>query len=167
MMSEGEIVNKVAQSPLVTFNLEEFLPASVRHLDISEFLDQGFILREGDFREALKNLDYSTFEGSVVRLHCSTDAILPAWAALLVASRMADHGISSYWAPNDEAFYSQLFRERLAQHDWSELEGKPVIIKGCGDARVPQDAYVQAAAKLKTVAKKISYGEACSAVPLK
>lgn len=166
-MSTGEIVNKVAQSPLITFNLEDFMPANVRALDISEFLDQGFILREGDFREALKNLDYSMFEKSVVRLYCSTDAILPAWAALLVASRMADHGISSYWAPTEEALYSQYFREQLAGHDWSALAGKPVIIKGCGDARIPQDAYVFASSKLKTIAKKISYGEACSAVPLK
>ena len=166
-MAEGEIINKVANSPLITFNLEDFMPAGVRDLDISQFLEGGYILREKNFRETLKTFDYSPFKGRFIRVFCSTDAILPAWAALLVASKLCDHQAQSYWADSEEAFYSQYYRERLSQLNWDDFVGKPVIIKGCGDSRIPQDAYLFATSKMKQVAKKISYGEACSAVPLK
>jgi len=166
-MAVGEIVNKVAQSPLITFNLEDYLPVNVRDLDISQFLDQGFLLREKEFRVALKAFDFSPFAHAVVRIFCSTDAILPAWASILVASKLSDHKIHSFWAPSQEAFFAQYYRWRLSQIDWNEFEGKPMIIKGCGDARIPQDAYIFTADALKGIAKKISYGEACSAVPLK
>jgi len=162
-----EIINKVDQSPLITFNLEDLMPEKVIDLDIAQFLEGGFILREKEFRSTLKAFDYAPFTGSVVRLHCSTDAILPAWATLLVASKLSDVGVASIWAASSEAFYSLYYREALSTYDFNGLEGKPVIVKGCGDPRVPQDAYVQVTAILKKVAKKISYGEACSAVPLK
>lgn len=162
-----EIINKVDQSPLVTFNLEDVMPAKVQDLDIAQFLEGGFILREKAFRSALKEVDYTTFEGSVVRLFCSTDAILPAWAALLVASKLSDAGVPAIWAASTPEFYSLYYREALSTYDFSSLEGKPVIVKGCGDPRVPQDAYVQVTSILKKIAKKISYGEACSTVPLK
>ena len=86
---------------------------------------------------------------------------------MLVASKLCDHQAQSYWADSEEAFYSQYYRERLSQLNWDDFAGKPVIIKGCGDSRIPQDAYLFATSKMKQVAKKISYGEACSAVPLK
>lgn len=162
-----EIVNKVASSPLITFNLEDLMPAKVVGLDIAQFLEDGLLLREKEYRNALKSFDYEPYAGATVRLFCSTDAILPAWAALLVASRLADFGIQSIWASSEESFYSQFYREAIAKHDFSALEGKPVIVKGCGDQRVPQDAYVYITAVLKGKAKKVSYGEACSAVPLK
>lgn len=162
-----EIINKVDQSPLITFNLEDLMPEKVIDLDIAQFLEGGFILREKEFRSTLKAFDYAPFAGSVVRLYCSTDAILPAWAALLVASKLSDVGVAAIWAASSEAFYSLYYREALSTYDFSDLTGKPVIVKGCGDPRVPQDAYVQVTAILKKVAKKISYGEACSAVPLK
>ena len=166
-MAEGEILNKVANSPLITFNLEDFMPAGVCDLDISQFLEGGYVLREKNFRDTLKIFDYSPFQGRFVRVFCSTDSILPAWAALLVASKLCDHQARSYWASSEESFYSQYYREHLSQLNWDDFTGKPVIIKGCGDPRVPQDAYVFATSKMKQVAKKISYGEACSAVPLK
>lgn len=165
-MSE-EIVNKVASSPLITFNLEDLMPAKVLDLDIAQFLEGGFLLREKEYRNALKAFKYEPYAGATVRLFCSTDAILPAWAPLLVASRLADFGIQAIWASTEETFYSQYYREAISKHDFSALEGKPVIVKGCGDKRVPQDAYVQVTSVLKGIAKKVSYGEACSAVPLK
>ncbi|MEY2963559.1 MAG: hypothetical protein RL754_820 [Bacteroidota bacterium] len=166
-MSQGEIVNKVAQSPLITFNLEDYLPSRKEDLDLSTFLEGGFILREKAFREAIAGLDFPSLTGAVVRIFCSTDAILPAWAPLLVASRLIDYGITSYWANSDEAFWSAFYQKALAKVDWNKFEGRPVIIKGCGDRRIPQDAYLCATQNLKPLAKKISYGEACSAVPLK
>ena len=166
-MSDGTIINKVAASPLITFNLEDFLPKKVHVMDLSQWLEQGFILRETKFRNALNNADFTLFEGAVIHLNCSTDAILPAWAPLLVASKLSDAGLTCIWAESEESFYSAYYRERMVQHNWKDYIGKPVIIKGCGDKRIPKDAYVIATQYLKPTAKKISYGEACSAVPLK
>ena len=166
-MSDGTIVNKVAASPLITFNLEDFLPKKVHAMDLSQWLEQGFILRETEFRNTLQSTDFSRYEGSVIHLYCSTEAILPAWAPLLVASKCFEAGLTCIWSENEEGFYSAFYRERMTMHDWKEYTGKPVIIKGCGDKRIPKDAYVLATQYLKPVAKKISYGEACSAVPLK
>jgi len=162
-----EIINKVDQSPLITFNLEDLLPSKVMEIDIAEFLEGGFILREKEFRAALKTFDYSPYSGSVVRLFCSTDAILPAWAALLVASKLSEKGVQGIWASTSTEFFSLYYRAALSTYDFDALKGKPVIVKGCGDPRVPQDAYVHVTSILKPIAKKISYGEACSAVPLK
>ena len=166
-MAKEEILNKVAQSPLITFNLEDYLPQKVGHLDISQFLDDGYLLREKKFRALLKEFDFSSFHSAVVRIHCSKEAILPVWASILVASKLSDYDIRSFWAPTEEAFFAQYYRWKLAQINWSTFEGKPMIIKGCGDTRIPQDAYIQTADALKGIAKRISYGEACSAVPLK
>ncbi len=166
-MSEGEIINKVAQSPLITFNLEDFLPAKTAELDLLSLVESGGILRETEFRTALKSLDTAALEGAVVRTYCSEDVILPAWAPILLSSKLSDAGIQSIWAESVGAFWNQFYRETLAKVDWESFRGKPIILKGCGDARVPKDAYVQAVQYLKPIAKKISYGEACSAVPLK
>ena len=165
-MSEKEIINKVAQSQLITFNLEDYLPPRMAELDLCTLVEDG-MLREEAFRNTLKAKDFSAYENAVVRLYLSEDLILPAWAPILLSSRLADLGIASIWAPNSETFWSQYFREVLGKLDYSTFEGKPVILKGCGDKRIPRDAYVQAIQHLKSVAKKISYGEACSAVPLK
>ena len=166
-MAKEKILNKVAQSPLITFNLEDYLPENLEHLDISQFLDENYLLREKEFRASLKEFDFSSFLNAVVRIYCSKEAILPVWASILVASKLSDHNIRSFWAPTEEAFFSQYYRWKLAQINWSTFEGKPMIIKGCGDTRIPQDAYIQTADALKGIAKRISYGEACSAVPLK
>lgn len=166
-MSEGEIINKVAQSPLITFNLEDYLPTKTAALDLVSLIEHGGILRETEFRATLKNLETVALEGAIVRTYCSEDMIIPAWAPILLSSRLSDVGIKSIWAESDAAFWNQFFREELARVDWEAFHGKPIILKGCGDSRVPRDAYVQAVQYLKPLAKKISYGEACSAVPLK
>ena len=165
-MSEKEIINKVAQSPLITFNLEDYLPPHTAELDLCILVEDG-VLREEAFRNTLQSFDFSSYQDSVVRLYLSEELILPAWAPILLSSRLTDLGITSIWAPNSETFWSQYFREVLGKLDYNTFAGKPIILKGCGDKRIPRDAYVQAIHYLKPVAKKISYGEACSAVPLK
>lgn len=162
-----EIVNKVAQSPLITFNLESFLPPKVLELDLSQFLEEGYLLREKEYRAHIKALDLAPFAGNAVRLYCSTDALLPSWAPLLLSTALQTVNAKAYWAESESAFYELWFRDQLAFHAWSQYENRPVILKGCGDPRVPTDAYVCASQHLKRVAKKLSYGEACSAVPLK
>ena len=165
-MSEKEIINKVAQSPLITFNLEDYLPSRTAELDLCTLVDGG-LLREEAFRNALIAHDFSAYQNAVVRLYLSEDLILPAWAPILLSSRLADLGIASIWASNYETFWSQYFREVLGSLDYSAFADKPIILKGCGDKRIPRDAYVKAIQHLKPIAKKVSYGEACSAVPLK
>ena len=95
-MANHEIINKVAQSSLITFNLEDYFPAKVGEIDIAQFLDQGLLLREKEYRAALKTIDFKPFNNSVVRIHCSSDAILPSWASILVAAKLGEHKIQCF-----------------------------------------------------------------------
>ncbi len=162
----NEIVNRVANSALQVFDLEDYYPEGDRvALDISQWLWQGFVLREKEFRDALKESDWQQFSGSYVALYCSTDAIVPAWAYMLItvylqpyAKFVAQGGV--------EELQANLYTQLLEKVDYTPFEGKPVIIKGCSKKPVPQEAYVMAAQKLMPYAKSIMFGEACSSVPL-
>jgi hypothetical protein len=160
------IVNRVASSKLEVFDLEDYYPKGQRvRLDISQWLDQGFILREQDFREHLKNHDWSQYQDAYVAIYCSTDAIVPAWATILVTvylSPFAKMVVNGTIEDIDTALY----REILPTLDYSAYQDKPVIIKGCAHKPVPTSAYLLATKFLQPVAKSIMYGEACSAVPL-
>ena len=161
-----EIINKVANSALEVFDLEDYYPKGIRtQIDIAQWLYEGFLLKEKDFREALKNHDWTQYQNHLVAIHCSTDAILPAWAPILVATYLAPYSqkvISGKLSALDEIIY----QETLAGLDYSQYADKPVILKGCSRKPVPESAYVTAVQKLQQVAKSIMYGEACSAVPL-
>lgn len=165
-MSDGPIENKVANSPLITFDLQAYLPEKVAQVDLVSLVEDG-VLREAAYRDAVRNIDLSALEGAVVRLHCSEDIILPAWASILLANHLGRHGIQSYWGTTELAFYKQWFTGVLNNLDYSKFKGRPVILAGCGDQRVPNAALVIAVQKLSQVAKKVMFGEACSAVPLK
>jgi hypothetical protein len=160
------IVNKVAQSDIEVFNLEAYWDGKpVRELDIAPMLDEGLILREIPYRKAVKELDTSPFEGCHVAVHCSTDAIVPIWAYMLIAMRLEEIAISAGFGTP-----SQLVRDRysaaLEAVDWSRYAGRNVVIKGCGSRVVPEAAYVEAALRLQRVANKVMFGEPCSSVPL-
>ncbi len=161
-----EIVNRVANSKLVTFNLEDLYPKGERvAFDISQWLMEGIVLRESDFREKANNHDWSQYEGKYVALYCSTDAIVPGWAYLLLSLHLAPFA-RKVTVGNLDELESILFAELLQNLDVSEFTDKPVIIKGCAHKPIPQNAYVLLAQKLQPVAKSIMYGEACSSVPL-
>lgn len=162
----ADIVNKVAQSSLKTFNLEDYYPTGERKIiDIKDWLYEGIILREKDFRAALKNHDWSQYKDAFVALHCSTDAIVPGWAYLLITSYL--HKVAKKVVfGNLEFLNSMLYQEVLNDLDFSEYQDKPIIIKGCSNKPVPENAYLLALHKLQPLAKSIMYGEACSAVPL-
>ncbi|NDI98476.1 DUF2480 family protein [Flavobacterium sp. LaA7.5] len=166
MMEEQEIINRVANSVLQVFDLEDYYPEGERKaIDISEWLLEGFVLREKDFRATLKNHDWEQYKGCYVALHCSTDAIVPAWAYMLVSTYLqpvAKKVIQGSIANLDV----QLYQDILSKIDYSEYSGKPVIVKGCSRKPVPQEAYVMAVQKLMPYAKSLMFGEACSAVPL-
>ncbi|MDC8000983.1 DUF2480 family protein [Aequorivita todarodis] len=164
-MSE-EIINRVANSKLVTFNLEDIYPKGERvAFDISQWLLEGIVLRESDFREQAKQHDWSQYQDKYVALFCSTDAIVPGWAYLLLSLHLAPF-VKKVTVGSLEELESTLFAELLQNLDVSEYTDKPVIIKGCAHKPIPQNAYVLLAQKLQPVAKSIMYGEACSSVPL-
>jgi hypothetical protein len=162
----AEIINKVANSPLKTFNLEDYYPEGKRfQIDIKQWLYEGFILKEKEFRAQLKDHDWTQYEGAYIALHCSTDAIVPGWAYLLITSYL--QGISKTTVYGSlELLNALLYQDALSAVDFSDYQDKPVIIKGCSNKPVPENAYLMALQRLQPYAKSIMYGEACSAVPL-
>ena len=161
-----EIVNKVANSVLEVFDLEDYYPSGIRtQIDISQWLLDGFLLKEKDFREALKNHDWSQFQNHFVAIHCSTDAIIPAWSSILVTVYLSPFA-KKVVVGNLTDLETSLYQEILSTLDYSKYQDKPVILKGCSKKPVPESAYIMAIQKLQPFAKSIMYGEACSAVPL-
>ena len=161
-----EIVNKVAQSSLMVFDLEDYYPDShVEHLDISQWLIEGFILKESDFRAQLKSTDFSSYQDKYVAIYCSSEAILPAWTFALVAANIAPYALKVIHG-NKELAVIAWYQDILNKLDYTDYFQKPVILKGCSKKSVPNQVYTLAIQKLMKVAKSVMFGEACSAVPL-
>ncbi len=161
-----EIINKVANSALEVFDLEDYYPNGIRtQIDISQWLLEGFLLKEKDFREALKNHDWKQYENHYVAIHCSTDAIIPAWASILVTVYLSPFAKKVVMG-NLSDLETSLYQDILPTLDYLKYQDKPVILKGCSKKPVPETAYIMAIQKLQPFAKSIMYGEACSAVPL-
>jgi hypothetical protein len=161
-----EIINKVANSALEVFDLEDYYPKGMRvQIDISQWLLEGFLLKEKDFREHLKNHDWAQYQDQYVAINCSTDAIIPAWALILVAVQLAPYA-KKVVNGTIEDLDGSLYEEILSKLDFSEYKNKPVIVKGCSKKPVPMRAYILATSYLQPFARSIMYGEACSAVPL-
>ena len=161
-----EIVNRVAKSPLINIDLEEFYPSGKRVLfDIKDWLFEGIILKEKDFREHVKNHDWSQYQDAYVALTCSEDAIIPSWAYLLLATELTPYAKKAV-VGNLELLETVIFQEVIQNLDISEYENKPVIIKGCADKPIPPSAFSFLIDRIQPIAKNIMYGEACSTVPL-
>ena len=161
-----EIVNRVANSKLKTFNLEDIYPAGRRErLDIAQWLTEGFMLREKDFRESLKNHDWSAYQNTYVALYCSTDAIVPAWAYMLVTTYLQPVAKKVIVGTLTD-LETVLYTENIQQLDITEFSNEYVIVKGCSNKPVPQNAYILLTQKLQSVVKSLMFGEACSSVPL-
>lgn len=161
-----EIINKVANSSLEVFDLEDYYQKGIRtQIDLSQWLLEGFLLREKDFRAALLSHDWSKYQDHYVAINCSTDAIIPAWASILVTMHLAPYA-KKIVSGDLEVLEASIYQEVLATVNYSQYEGKPLIIKGCSKKPVPMSAYLLAAQKLQPFARSIMYGEACSAVPL-
>lgn len=161
-----EIINKVALSGIVTIDLEEFYPQGERVLfDIKDLLFQGLILREKDFREFVKNEDWTIYKNKYVALICSADAIVPTWAYMLLATQLEPY-VKKVVFGNLEILETILYSEILGKMNINDYKDARIVIKGCGHLPVPKAAYVEIARLLRPVAKSIMYGEACSTVPL-
>lgn len=161
-----EIVNRVAQSALITFDLEELYPAGIRRqLDISQWLENGIVLREKEFRSALKQFDFSSYKDNYVALHCSTDALLPAWATLLVTTHLYPFAKKIVMGSLLD-LENEIYFEIISNLDLQPFENKPIIIKGCSEKTIPEAAFVRLIQTLQPTVKSLFYGEACSSVPL-
>jgi hypothetical protein len=161
-----EIINRVANSKLITINLEDYYPQGKRIIfDIKDWLFEGFVLREKDFRDQAKQFDWAQFQDQYVALTCSSDAIIPAWAFILLSIHLEPFAKKTVIGTL-ELLETSIYQEVLNTLDISEFSNKPIIIKGCSKKPVPQNAYIMLANKLKPVAQSIMYGEACSSVPL-
>ncbi|ANQ50828.1 DUF2480 family protein [Flammeovirga sp. MY04] len=161
-----EIVNRVAQSALVSLDLEEIKPQGERVLfDIKDQLFQGIVLREKDFRLFLKEHDWSTYEGKHVAITCSVDAIIPTWAYMLLTTRFEKYAETIVFG-DLERLEESIFEKAIDALDINEFEDKPIVIKGCSKEAVPTSAYVKITEKLRPVAKTIMFGEPCSTVPI-
>lgn len=163
---ETEIVNRVAQSPLITINLEDFYhPGDRVVFDMKECLYMGMILREKDFREWVKTHDWEQYEGKNVAILCSADAVVPTWAYMLVAEKLQAYAHFFVFG-NMDALENALFQNALKDFDAAEYADKMIVIKGCFDKPVPAGAYVEITRLLAPHVKSLMYGEPCSTVPI-
>ena len=160
------INNKVSESALVTINLEEFFPTGeVVLFDMKDYLFMGLILKEKDFREALKTLDLIQYTNKLVAVTCSADAVIPIWAYMLVASYLQPIALEVAFGTAEE-LTKQILLKNIAQINVADYTDKRVVIKGCGELPVGEAAYLEATKLLRPVAKSIMYGEPCSTVPI-
>ena len=161
-----EIINKVANSGIVSIDLEEFYdPAERVIFDIRPHLYMELMLKEKDFREFIKTNNWSLYEDKIVGIICSSDAIVPTWAYMLLTLALKPFAKKVLFGNLDE-IENLLFAEKLSQLDISKYQKARVVIKGCGDKKIPVNAFVQLTTLLQPVAKSILYGEPCSTVPL-
>jgi hypothetical protein len=160
------IVNRVAQSGLITFDLEAYYSEGERVVyDLKDNLFQEMILRERDFRAFVKEHDWAQYQGKYVALTCSVDAIVPAWAYMLLATKLEPYARRVIFGTLD-TLEAVLFQEALRQVDITQFQDARVVVKGCGNRPVSLFAYTEITRLLRPVAASIMYGEPCSTVPL-
>jgi len=163
---QENIVNKVAQSGLVSVDPASFYPPGERVVyDIKDNLFHGLMLREKDFREFVKDHDWAQYAGKNVAITCSADAIVPTWAYMLLANRMAPYAREIVFG-NIDTLETILFEKALTVLDVEQYRDKRIVIKGCGDVAVPNSAYIELTKKLTPVVKSLMFGEPCSTVPI-
>jgi len=162
----GEIVNRVQESGLISMDLANFKPTiTVKSIDIAEQLWKGLVLKEKDFRNWIKENDWSAYAETAVYVHCSADAIVPTWAYMLIASQLQSNGVQ-YIIGTEIDLQKQLIKERISIEELNPYVDGRIIIKGCSDIACPEFAMVELVRHLQPVAKSIMYGEPCSTVPV-
>lgn len=163
---EETFVNKVAESGIITLNLEDYYPKEeVVVFDMKEHLFMGLILKEKDFREALKTLDIAQYENKIVALTCSADAVIPMWAYMLVASLLQPLAKEIIFG-NEVLTKETILLQNINTINANAFADARIVIKGCGDLPIAEAAYIAITNKLRPVAKSIMYGEPCSTVPV-
>lgn len=160
------LVNKVAESGLISFDLEEYYPKGpIKVFDLKGYLFMELILKEKDFRAALQTTDWDSYKDAHVAITCSADAIIPMWAYMLVASYLQPVAKDVVFG-DEQKLISTVLLKNLGAVKGEEYTDKRVVVKGCGDVAIPETAYVEITNKLRPFAKSIMYGEPCSTVPI-
>lgn len=159
-------INKVAESGLITIDLEKYISKEESIVfDLKEYLFMNMILKEKEFREALKNTDWEKFKDQNVAVTCSADAIIPVWAYMLVASYLEP--VAKDFIMGDlQELKKKLFLKNIDAIDTNEFNDKRIVIKGCGETPIADYAYLEITKRLRPVVKSIMYGEPCSTVPV-
>lgn len=163
---EDQIVNRVVNSSLITFNLEEYYQPGERVvIDIRHQLFQELILKEKDFRDFIRQHDWTQYKGKYVAITCTADAIVPQWAFMLVAIALGPHAKFFVFGTLEE-LEAEIFRGTLREIDWSQYQNAKVVIKGCSKVLVPAAVYIEVTRLLQPYASSLMFGEPCSTVPL-
>jgi len=167
MSNEFEIRNKVAENTnLVNFDLSSLMPKGKKiGIDLKDFLYEGLILREKDYREKIANLNIEDYRDAYVYVYCSEDTIIPLWAYFLISARLTDVTKKIIFG-NKEDLNVLLMHNAIKTYDYSELKDKRVLVKGCSDEEIPNNAYIELVEQLKPMVKSLMFGEACSNVPI-
>jgi hypothetical protein len=164
-MSET-FVNKVAESGLISLDLASFLPANELVLfDMKPYLFMELILKEKEFRQSLSEIDWSQYQDKIVGIYCSTDAIIPMWANMLVVSNLNPFAFAVYFGDENKV-REQILLESISNINASDYTDQRVVVKGCGETPIGESAYVAITQKLRPTVKSIMYGEPCSTVPV-
>ena len=163
---EGEIINRVQKSGLITIDLNELkVSGNIYEIDIKKWLFEELFLKEKEYRKEIQNHNWSEYKNSYVYVHCTSDAIIPTWAFMLISAQLENH-TEKIVLGNREKVYEKIYEDSINSIDFSIYNDKSVIIKGCSDKNIPLSAYHLMTIKLKPFAKSIMYGEACSSVPV-
>ena len=166
MEEDFEIKNKVAESGLVNFDISLLVPKGKRiGIDLKDFLWEGMILKEKDFREKIQNLDVENYRDAYIYIYNSADAIVPLWAYFLITAKITEVSKKIVFG-NHEDLEVLLMHNAIQTHDFTELMGKRVLVKGCTDENIPENAYIELVEQLKPIVKSLMFGEACSNVPI-
>lgn len=166
MSEEFEIKNKIAESGLVNFDISTLTPQGKRiGIDLKDYLFQGLVLREKEFRAEIENLNLENFKDAYVYIYCSSDAIIPLWAYFLITAKITNVSKKIVFG-NTEDLEVLLMHNAIQTYDFSDLIGKRVLVKGCTDEKIPENAYIELVEQLKPLVKSLMFGEACSNVPI-
>lgn len=166
MSEDLEIKNKIAESGLINFDLSTLLPKGKRiGIDLKDFLFEGLILKEKDFREKIEKIETEIYADSYIYIYNSADAIVPLWAYFLLTAKLTETAKKIVYG-NREDLEVLLMHNAVQTYDYSEMMGKRVLVKGCSDESIPENAYIELVEQLKPIVKSLMFGEACSNVPI-
>lgn len=166
MSEEFEIRNKVAESGLINFDLTDLIPKGVRKgIDLKDFLFMEMILKEKDFREKVAAIDVEEYRDAYLYVYNSADAIVPLWAYFLITAKLTGVTRKIVFG-NREDLEVILMHNAIQRHDFEEMRGKRVLVKGCSDKEIPENAYIELVEQLQPIVKSLMFGEACSNVPI-
>ena len=166
MSEDLEIKNKIAGSGLINFDIATLIPKGKRMgIDLKDFLFQELILKEKDFREKVASINTEEYKNSYIYICNSADAIVPLWAYFLITAKLTDSAKKIVYGKRED-LEILLMHNAIQTYDFSELSGKRVLVKGCSDENIPENAYIELVEQLKPIVKSLMFGEACSNVPI-